>query len=263
MTDKNDSLGDRMKMYESPTTSRILFKGQPIVARLDGKSFHTFTKGLQRPYDERLKNLMVGITKDLVDRYGATIGYHQSDEITLIWYIPSDSRQEYPFNGRVQKLESILASSASAFMNKYLPEYLPEKVFGYLPVFDCRAFSVPNLTEAYNALLWRQQDCVKNAITMAAHSVYSHKQLQFKNSSEKQEMLFQKGINFNDYPFWFKRGTFVQRKKVTKVLSLDEMEKIPEKYRPNGPVERTVIEECDYWITKLENPIEQLFGVSA
>ena len=63
MADKNDSLGDRMKMYEATTTGRVIFKGQPIVARLDGKSFHTFTKGLQRPYDERLKNLMVAITK--------------------------------------------------------------------------------------------------------------------------------------------------------------------------------------------------------
>lgn len=87
MTDKNDSLGDRMKMYEAPTTNRVIFKGQPIIARLDGKSFHTFTKGLSRPYDERLKNLMVAITKELVDRYGAIIGYHQSDEITLVWYI--------------------------------------------------------------------------------------------------------------------------------------------------------------------------------
>ena len=70
MADKNDSLGDRMKMYEATTTGRVIFKGQPIVARLDGKSFHTFTKGLSRPYDERLKNLMVAITKELVDRYG-------------------------------------------------------------------------------------------------------------------------------------------------------------------------------------------------
>ena len=141
MTDKNDSLGDRMKMYEATTTGRVIFKGQPIVARLDGKSFHTFTKGLQRPYDERLKNLMVAITKELVDRYGAKIGYHQSDEISLIWYIQSDSQQEYPFGGRVQKLESILASTASAFMNKNLADYLPEKVSA-MPVFDCRVFAV-------------------------------------------------------------------------------------------------------------------------
>ena len=140
MTDKYDSLGDRMKMYEAPTTSRVIFKGQPIVARLDGKSFHTFTKGLSRPYDERLKNLMVAITKELVDRYGAKIGYHQSDEITLVWYIQSDSQQEYPFGGRVQKLESILASTASAFMNKNLADYLPEKVSA-MPVFDCRVFA--------------------------------------------------------------------------------------------------------------------------
>ena len=258
MTDKNDSLGDRMKMYEATTTGRVIFKGQPIVARLDGKSFHTFTKGLQRPYDERLKNLMVAITKELVDRYGAKIGYHQSDEISLIWYIQSDSQQEYPFGGRVQKLESILASTASAFMNKNLADYLPEKVSA-MPVFDCRVFAVPNLTEAYNALVWRQQDCVKNAITMAAQSVYSHKTLHGKSGEEKQEMLFQKGINFNDYPFWFKRGTFVQRNRVFREMEPDQLAKIPEQYRPKGPIKRTVIEECDFWLTKLIDPITVLF----
>ena len=259
MSYKNDSLGDRMKMYESATTGRVIFKGQPIIARLDGKSFHTFTKGLRRPYDERLKNLMIAITKELVDRYGAKIGYHQSDEITLVWYIQPDSQQEYPFGGRVQKLESILASTASAFMNKHLTEYLPEKSSS-MPVFDCRVFAVPNLTEAYNTLVWRQQDCVKNAITMAAQSVYSHKALHGKSGEEKQEMLFQKGINFNDYPFWFKRGTFVQRMKVFKELDAEQLEKIPEIHRPTGPIERTVIEECDFWLTKLVDPVNVLFN---
>jgi len=259
MTDKNDSLGDRMKMYEGVTTARAIFKGQPIVARLDGKSFHTFTRGLPRPYDERLKNLMVATMKELVDRYSAKIGYHQSDEITLIWYVDSDSHQEYPFGGRIQKLESILASTATAFMNKRLSEYLPEKQ-DCMPVFDCRVFTVPNLTEAYNCLVWRQQDCLKNAITMAAQSVYSHKQLHGKSGDEKQEMLFQKGINFNEYPFWFKRGTFLQRKKILRMLTAEELSKIPEQHRPIGPTVRTEIQEMDFWLTKLEDPVETLFG---
>jgi tRNA(His) guanylyltransferase len=258
MTDKKDSLGDRMKMYESATTSRVIFKGQPVVARLDGKSFHSFTKGLQRPYDERLRNLMVLITKKLVETYGAQIGYHQSDEITLIWWVESDSHREYPFGGRVQKFESILASTASAIMNKHLEDFLPEKK-NACPVFDCRTFAVPNLTEAYNCLVWRQQDCVKNAITMAASAFFSPKQLFCKTGEEKQEMLFQKGINFNDYPHWFKRGSFVKREKVLKELEPEILEKIPENFRPTEPIIRTIVQEKDYWLTKLDNPVTVLF----
>ena len=85
-TDKT-SLGDRMKSYESLSTSRKAFKGQPLVVRLDGKSFHTFTKGLARPFDQRLSSLMVETTKALVDRFQAKVGYTQSDEITLVWHV--------------------------------------------------------------------------------------------------------------------------------------------------------------------------------
>lgn len=163
------SLGDRMKSYEFPSTSRKAFKGQPLVVRLDGKSFHNFTKGLKRPYDERLSKLMVATTTALVDRFQAKVGYTQSDEISLVWNIECDSSAEFPFDGRFQKMESLLASYATAFFNKKLAEFLPEKE-DELPTFDARAFVVPNLMEAYHALLWRQQDATKNAISMAAQS---------------------------------------------------------------------------------------------
>ena len=165
------SLGDRMKSYEFPSTSRKAFKGQPMVVRLDGKSFHNFTKGLKRPYDERLSKLMVATTMALVDRFQAKVGYTQSDEISLVWNIECDSSAEFPFDGRFQKMESLLASYATAFFNKKLAEFLPEKE-DELPTFDARAFVVPNLMEAYHALLWRQQDATKNAISMAAQIAY-------------------------------------------------------------------------------------------
>lgn len=253
------SLGDRMKSYEAPSTSRKVFKGQPLVARLDGKSFHTFTKGLKRPYDERLSNLMVETTKALIDRFQAKVGYTQSDEISLVWYIECDSSAEYPFDGRFQKLESLLAAYATAFFNKSLEKYLPEKA-DQLPIFDARAFAVPNLKEAYHQVLWRQQDATKNAISMAAQSMFSHKQLQKKNGSEMQEMMWaQHGVNFNDYPAFFKRGTFVRRVKRERMLTEAEMAHIPEAHRPTGPVVRSGIESVDIWLSRQVKPLDVLF----
>jgi tRNA(His) guanylyltransferase len=258
---RNDDLGDRMKSYEQPSTGRKAFKGQPIVARLDGKSFHTFTKGLGRPYDDRLSELMVATTMALVDRYQADVGYTQSDEITLIWSSNPEDKGELNFDGRFQKIESLSAAYATAFFNSKLPEYLPEKV-GQLPIFDCRAYVVPNLQEAYHALLWRQQDATKNAISMAAQSFYKQSELNGKNSTELQEMIFQKGKNFNDYPFFFKRGTFVRRKKEIRELSEEQLANIPEQHREQAgrAVERSRIVSEDIWLKQQMDPVDFLFG---
>lgn len=254
------SLGDRMKSYESPTTTRVVFKGQPIVARLDGKSFHTFTRGLRRPYDERLSQLMVETTKALVDRFQAKVGYTQSDEITLVWYIETSSDAEYPFSGRIQKMESLMAAFASVYFNRQLERFLPEKK-NEMPTFDARVFAVPTLTEAYNSVLWRQHDCTKNAISMAAQSMFSHKALQGKSGAEMQEMMWSAhGVNFNDYPAFFKRGSFVRRVKRTRMLTAEEMQRIPEEHRPTGEVTRSFIEAADIWLSRQDSPVDVLFN---
>lgn len=253
------TIGDRMKAYEAPTTSRLAFKGQPLICRLDGKSFHTFTKGLKRPYDKRLSDLMVETTAALVDRFGALVGYTQSDEITLAWYVTPDSTVDYPFSGRFQKLESLLAGFASSYFTKQVEFHLPEKA-DYFPHFDCRAFVVPNLQEAYHAFLWRQQDAVKNAISMAAQSMFSHKSLQGLHGKQMQEKMWvEKGVNFNDYPFFFKRGTFVRRVKEERILTEEQLAHIPEQHRPTGPVMRSFIDKVDIWLSKQEDPVATLF----
>lgn len=258
MTDKT-SIGDRMKAYEEPSTSRRAFKGQPLVARLDGKSFHTFTKGLKRPYDQRLSDLMIETMRELVDRFNATVGYVQSDEITLVWLTATDSTAELPFSGRFQKLESLLAGFCSAFFTKRLTEYLPEKAHA-IPYFDCRAFVVPSIQEAYHAVLWRQQDCTKNAISMAAQSMFSHKYLQCRNGPEMQELMWkEKGVNFNDYPAFFKRGTFARRVKEERMLTEEQLAKIPEGRRPTGPVTRSFVDTVDIWLSKQPDPVAALF----
>ena len=258
-TDKT-SLGDRMKAYEAPSTSRKAFKGQPLVVRLDGKSFHTWTKGLKRPYDERLSKIMRRVTIALVERFQPLVGYTQSDEITLVWYHAPHETPEYPFDGRFQKLESLTAAFASVMFNFHVAELLPEKS-AFPAIFDSRAFVVPTIKEAYHAILWRQQDATKNAISMAAHVYFSHKSLQGQDGPTMQERLWsEKGVNFNDYPAFFKRGVFVKRHKVLKTLLPSELERIPEAHRPTGPVERTVVEPMDVWLSKEADPMAILFG---
>ena len=257
-TDKTP-LGDRMKEYEAPSTGRKAFKGQPLIARLDGKSFHTYTKGLRRPYDERLSWCMQETMKALVDRFQCRVGYTQSDEITLAWYYSPTDTGEYPYDGRFQKLESLLAAFCTLKFNHFASLRLGGH--GGEPIFDCRAFVVPNLQEAYHAFLWRQQDATKNAISMAAHAHFSHKSLQGMHGAEMQERLFaEKGINFNDYPAFFKRGTFAKRVKVERMLTEDEMRHIPEAHRPTGPVLRTELQTLDLWLSKEADPVKVLFG---
>jgi tRNA(His) guanylyltransferase len=258
MTDRT-ALGDRMKAYETPSTTRVAFKGQPLVVRLDGKSFHTYTKGLKRPYDERLSNLMVETMAELVDRFNANVGYVQSDEITLVWLTTPDGTVELPFAGRFQKLESLLAGFTSAFFARKALEVFPEKAH-LVPYFDARAFIVPTVQEAYHAVLWRQQDCTKNAISMAAQSMFSHKELQGRSGPQMQEMMWKKfGVNFNDYPAFFKRGTFARRVKEERVLTEEQLAKIPEGRRPTGPVLRSFVDTVDIWLSKQEDPVAALF----
>ena len=223
----NDALGDRIKAYEKDWENRLM-PFVPAIARFDGKAFHTFTRGLNRPYDERLSDLMVQATRYMVRTNGACIGYTQSDEITLIWLV-DDPKSEMFFGGRMQKMVSVLPAQLSVYFNSLLPDMLPEKA-GTFPVFDCRVFSVPTRTEAANVLVWRELDATRNSISMAAQSVYSHKQLMNKSCDVMQEMLFQKGINWNDYPAFFKRGTYIQKKKAERPFTTDELDKLPEKH---------------------------------
>jgi len=254
----SDTLGNRMKSYESQTTSTKLIPKLPIIARIDGRSFSSFTKGLRRPYDERLTNLMIETTKYLVQETNANCGYHQSDEISLVWYI-DDYDSQMMFDGKLFKLISILSSMATGFFNKNLPTYIPEKA-NLIPTFDCRVFNVPTVEEAVNVFYWREKDATKNSITMAASEYYSHKFLMGKNGSEKQELLFQKGINWNDYPSFFKRGTYVQKKRVLTKFSAEELEKLPAKHQarinPDLEIERWVIDKVDLPpLSKIENRV--------
>lgn len=241
---KNDDLGDRMKEYEARETTRAFLPMIPIYARIDGRGFSKFTKGLERPYDVRMSECMIETTAHLVDKTNAVTGYTQSDEISLCWLTESPKSEVF-FKGKIQKMVSVLAGMTTAkFMQELAKNGLSDRL-DRLPHFDCRVFQLPNKTEVANAFLWREQDAAKNAVSMAARSVYSHKELQGKSSSEMQEMLFERGINFNDYPAFFKRGTFLKRRTYDAVLTPEELSRIPEAHRPTGPVTRSRVERLE------------------
>ena len=229
----NDSLGDRMKRYEGAEAARRLMPQLPALARLDGRAFHAFVRGLARPFDRRLSDLMIDTATFLVRETNAVVGYTQSDEITLAWVSEVRDAQIF-FDGRIQKMTSMLAALCAAHFNRRLPAFLPAGYADRLPVFDCRVWNVPTLEEAANTFLWRELDATKNAVSMAARAHYEHADLHDKSAREMQELLWKKGVNWNDYPAFFKRGTFVRRRKVSRAFTAAELGALPPRHAARG-----------------------------
>jgi tRNA(His) 5'-end guanylyltransferase len=173
-----------------------------VILRVDGKAFHAVTKGCERPFDEHLMGLMNQVAKRLCEEaQGAQLAYVQSDEISVLLHNYKRLQSEAWFDNGVQKIASVAASiAASTFTAQWSS-----------PVaFDARVFVLPE-AEVCNYFIWRQQDATRNSIQMATRAVYSHSQVDGKNTSEMQEMLHAKGINWNDYPVGCKRGRAVIR----------------------------------------------------
>ena len=215
-----DSLGDRIKTYEKLYNSDMFMRGIPLIIRLDGRSFSKYTKRFNRPFDDAMSAAMFETTKMLVAETNALLGHTQSDEITLILHTP-EPKSEMLFTGKKHKIISVLPSMASVQFYMSIKENkdargeeLPEKY----PSFDCRAFSVPSKMEAWNALLWRVQDAVRNSVSMLAQAHFSHKQLQGKSQSQMIQMLDDKDIVWGDLPSKYKEGRFVRNMKVQKTM---------------------------------------------
>lgn len=259
----NDDLGDRMKAYEQAEAGRRCMPRLPVLARIDGRGFSKFTSDLERPFDRRLSDLMVETVKYLVRETNAVCGYTQSDEISLAWYTAEPTSQ-IVFDGRIQKMTSILAALTTVYFNHRLPDFLPATYAERLPHFDARVWNVPTLEEAANTLLWREFDATKNSISMAARAHFSHKQLDGKHGGEMTAMLRDKGVDWHEYPNFFKRGTYVQRRKSQRRFSTDELEKLPPKHaahtNPDLVVERTDYAALDLPpLATIKNRVEVLF----
>lgn len=208
MGKSKDSLGDRMKDYER-RAFRPLVRRVPVAMRFDGKSFSTWTKGLERPFDNFLKHAMnYAMIRVCEEVEGARFGYCQSDEISILIFDYKDIKTQSWFDYRANKIESVAASICTASFNHVIRNYLPEHYKNKGPAyFDARAWNLPR-DEVTNYIYWRQRDCVKNSISQLAQAHFSHRELMKKNSNDKQDMLMeQKGINWNDLAVSNKRGT--------------------------------------------------------
>jgi len=239
-----DDLGDRMKEYENKTSVKLM-PMLPTFARVDGRSFHTFTKGMAKPYDIKFVNVMQETAKLLAEETNATMAYTQSDEITLMWYSDIYKSQIW-FDGKHSKMVSQIAALATLYFNQQCEKLFSAFYTRRNPTFDGRVWQVPNKQEAVNVFIWREQDATRNSILSAAQNVMSHKEMHGMNCDKLQEILFQHGIIWNDYPAFFKRGTYIQRTKTTRPFTADEIEKLPEKHEarknPHLWIERTNFE---------------------
>lgn len=199
-----DTLGDRMKGYEEAART-VLAGRMPVVIRVDGKAFHTYTKGCKKPWDDGLIEVMNDTALQLCkSMQGAQVAYVQSDEISVLLHGYKKITSSPWFDNQVQKMVSVAASIAGVTFSVNSSKIWPDRQIRPA-YFDARAFVLPE-NDVCNYFLWRQQDASRNSIQMLARSLYSHKELDGKNSSQLQELCFQKGKNWNDQATSFRRG---------------------------------------------------------
>lgn len=243
----NDQLGKRMKEFYEQVPKYRLMRRTPVIIRIDGKAFHTFTRGFERPFDSVLGNAMCETMRYLCENIqGCIFGYTQSDEITLVLSDYRKLNSDAWFGYEVQKMCSIAASMATMAFNKYFCQgvndfYLKnirrnnddgdlerfvwansevEQMWAVYSsavkkgaMFDARVFNIPK-EEVVNCVYWRQVDAARNSVQMVGQANFSHNELQNKTCNMIQDMLWeQKDINWNDYPTRWKRGVCWTREK--------------------------------------------------
>lgn len=244
----NDELGSRMKEFYESVPKTKLVRRMPVAIRLDGKAFHTFTRGFEKPFDEVLGRAMRETMKYLCENIqGCVLGYTQSDEITLILIDYKKLTSDAWFDYEVQKMCSIAASMATMAFNKAFDREVTKFYYKRNKVepsgneywdsqdshirfatydnardkgamFDARVFNIPK-EEVANLIYWRQLDATRNSIQMVGQANFSHSELQNKSCNMIQDMLFtQKGINWNDFPTHLKRGSCC----IKEYIALDE-----------------------------------------
>ena len=252
-----DSLGDRMKQYENIPKNQLM-RRQPVIIRIDGKAFHTFTRGFQRPFDNILIKSMQETMKYLCENIqNVKFSYCQSDGISLLLTDYENINTAAWFDYQVQKMCSIAASMATlafnrAFDEKVEQEYMSleaEAMFPSFPntdyikeldniykahekaslkgaMFDARCFSIPK-EEVCNYFLWRQNDCTRNSIQMVGQANFSHKELQNKSCDKIQDMLMiEKNINWNDFEIVKKRGSCCTKTGIHTVVNTQTGEQV-------------------------------------
>lgn len=280
-----DNLEKRMKKYYEEIPKTKLMRRCPVAIRIDGKAFHTFTKGFKEPFDEVLLRSMQETMKYLCENIqGCVLGYTESDEITLILIDYQKLDTSAWFDYEVQKICSIAASMATMAFNKFFSKNVEDfeqyyateheingwygkgtleyemcqiytKAVNKGAMFDARCFNIPK-EEVTNLIYWRQLDASNNSIQMVAQANFSHKELQGKSCNNLQDMLFtQKGINWNDYPTYQKRGSCCVKREFW--IDKNDGEEFSKEY--SEVLDRTAIDENAIkrteWIIDTEIPI--------
>ena len=224
-----DELGKRMKENYEDRYRIKLTRRMPVIIRLDGKSFHTFTKQCHKPFDELYNRIMYRITEYLITNIqGAKVAYTQSDEISLLLTDFDKLTTDAWFDYNVQKMTSVSSGMASGFLCLECEKWFRKLI--YPEVFDSRVFNIPR-EEVTNYFIWRQKDWIRNSVQMLAQSVFSHKELNGKNQSSMHDMLYTKGINWADLNDKWKNGIFIFKedtsyKKRTDIILTDNREMI-------------------------------------
>lgn len=223
--DTKDLMGNRFKAYEA-ASSMHLIPGTPKVIRLDGKAFHTFTRGCQQPYDWSIMEAMTEGAIAVMKEIGgsARLAYIQSDECSIVINDKPKIESSPWFDNNLVKMATVASSimsvnfSQSFYQMKVMDSY---NVSGgtdlSIPVFkpayfDARIFQVPNVWEMNNAILWRQFDAIKNSKSQYARHYFSQKQVHEKNGDQKVQMMKdQHGFDWHTAPTWTKHGVVVRR----------------------------------------------------
>jgi tRNA(His) 5'-end guanylyltransferase len=221
---RKDEFGDRMKRYEK-VTRNYLTQRTPVIIRLDGKAFHTFTRGFVKPFDKLMSDTMQDTMKYLCENIqGVVLGYTQSDEITLVLVDYNKLNTCGWFDYNIQKCASVAASMATMAFNKFYRKNLdqleitsPVLTLAYQRawerggMFDARVFNVPK-EEVCNVILWRQKDAERNSINMVGNVYFSHRDMQNKSCKEVKEMLSAIGVDWESYATKYKRGSCCVKK---------------------------------------------------
>jgi tRNA(His) guanylyltransferase len=240
-------LSDRMKAYEQ-VEKKSLESKTPVIIRLDGRAFHTYTRGFEKPFDGNLIAAMKYTTVKLCEEIqNVKIGYSQSDEITLFLSDYESANTQQWFNGNIQKMVSLAASIATYHFNDFMDKHhwnsFPER--RRPATFDARVFNLPR-HEVVNCFIWRQQDGIRNSISGLAQAHYSDKELHRKSTGQMLEMLLEKGIVWDDLETYKKRGFCVTKEYF--VINPAELN-LPINVKPPQNVKRSK------WVVDNEIPI--------
>ena len=225
-----ETLGDRMKEYEK-NQLQFVSPFEPFIVRLDGNSFSKFTKQMKKPFDDNFMKAMCLTAGDLLDKFHPKTAYTHSDEITLIFPCALTKEEHecgenkaHLFNGKHSKIISLCSSYCSIrfnyhlvkLMNEHKDEY-PERYINLIneqmQIFDARIITFGDKSyEIVNHQIWRSiYDCHRNAVSTYTDSLYSHKESEKKNTSEKIKMLEDKGLFWKDVPLYYKHGVYCKK----------------------------------------------------